>query len=158
MSTDPGEQESTERPAIGLQINGKGLLVRGAFGSWQSRLVMGPDLDQVGVNLFVDATSVRTDGDDDVGEKLFSFRSRSVTPSGRGTYRVLGDFTGAEETRELEIKVETPLGHTPLFVISFDAEKRDFGEGWTHLLENVAPFGQTREAAAWLTTPDLAAA
>jgi polyisoprenoid-binding protein YceI len=161
----PESNEATEAPGIALQINGKGLLVTGNFGGWQSRLVLGPDLDQVGVNLFVDATSVRNRSDEDVGQKLFSFRSRSVASTGRGRYRLVGDFTGAEPTRELEMEMETTLGHTPLFVLSFAAEKKDFGDHWGSLVENAAPFGigrddggPVREATAWLRAPQLAAA
>jgi polyisoprenoid-binding protein YceI len=152
-----------DRPALDLHIHGKGLLLSGTFGGWQSRLVLGPDLDDVGVSLFVDSTSVGTDVD--VGKKLFSFRSRSVESLGRGKYRVIGDFTGAEPTRELAIDVETPLGHTPLIALSFDAEKKDFGAGYPALVENATLFdkakdedGPQREAAGWLVVPNIAAA
>src|ERR1700751_5824388 len=99
------------RPDIDLEIHGKGLLLSGVFGAWQSRLILGPDLDDVGVNLFIYSTSVRGARDVGVGKKLFSFRSRNVVPLGSGQYRVLGDFTNADETRLLEIAVESPLGH-----------------------------------------------
>jgi hypothetical protein len=156
----------SQAPNIDLEIHGKGLLLSGVFGSWQSRLILGPDLDDVGVNLFVDSTSVRNDGGVDAGEKLFSFRSRDVLPLGRGRYRVVGDFTGPETTRPLELDVETPLGHTPHIVVSFNAEKKDFGEQWSQLVENATLFGKAedgeegprREAAAWLTIPTVAAA
>ena len=152
------------RPDIDLEIHGKGLLLSGVFGAWQSRLVLGPDLDDVGVNLFIDSTSVRGAGAIDPNEKLFSFRSREVVPLGKGQYRVLGDFTGADETRPLEVDVETPLGHTPHIVVSFNAEKKDFGERWSSLVENATLFGKgddeesgpRREAAGWLTVPTVA--
>jgi polyisoprenoid-binding protein YceI len=154
----------TERPAIDLQIHGKGLLLSGTFGGWQSRLVLGPDLDDVGVSLFVDSTSVGSDVDR--SEKLFSFRSREVASLGKGRYRVIGDFTGAEATRELAVDVETPLGHTPLIAVSFEAEKKDFGAtGYQALVENATLFGKAadadgpqREAAGWIVTPEVAAA
>jgi polyisoprenoid-binding protein YceI len=152
------------RPDIDLEIHGKGLLLSGVFGAWQSRLVLGPDLDDVGVNLFIDSTSVRGARELETGEKLFSFRSREVVPLGKGQYRVLGDFTGADETRPLEVDVETPLGHTPHIVVSFNAEKKDFGERWSSLVENATLFGKgddeesgpRREAAGWLTVPTVA--
>jgi polyisoprenoid-binding protein YceI len=163
--TNETHLESNERPAVGLHINGSGLLVSGSFSGWQSRLVLGPDLDDVSVNLFIDATSVGFGRDEDVGEKLFSFRSSKVTPSGKGTYKVVGDFTGAEETREMELELQTPLGHTPMFAISFNAGRKDFGDGFTHLVENTTLFGvpsatgePIREANAWLTAPYVAAA
>jgi hypothetical protein len=154
------------RPDIDLEIHGKGLLLSGVFGAWQSRLVLGPDLDDVGVNLFIDSTSVRGAGAIDPNEKLFSFRSREVVPLGKGQYRVLGDFTGADETRPLEVDVETPLGHTPHIVVSFTAEKKDFGDQWSSLVENATLFGKAddedsgprREAAGWLTVPTVGAA
>src|SRR5579863_8246921 len=103
----------SQRSDIDLEIHGRGLLLSGVFGAWQSRLILGPDLDDVGVNLFIDSTSVRDERDVDVGHKLFSFRSRDVVPMGQGQYRVLGDFSNGEQTHPLEIAVETPLGHTP---------------------------------------------
>jgi polyisoprenoid-binding protein YceI len=154
-----------ERPAIDLHIHGKGLLLSGTFGGWQSRLVLGPDLDDVGVSLFVDSTSVAAGRDVDTSDKLFSFRSRSVESLGRGRYRVIGDFTGADETRELALDVETPLGHTPLIAVSFAAEKKDFGEGYEALVENATLFSDRNddesprpEAAAWLVAPEVASA
>jgi polyisoprenoid-binding protein YceI len=154
------------RADIDLEIHGKGLLLSGVFGAWQSRLIMGPDLDDVGVNLFIDSTSVRDTRDVDVGKKLFSFRSRDVVPLGAGQYRVLGDFTNDGETRPLEIAVETPLGHTPHIVLSFAAEKKDFGAHWNNLVENATLFGEDgereagprKEAAGWLTVPTVATA
>ena len=159
--------ERSPRPAVDLHIQGKGFLLSGTFGGWQSRLVLGPNLDDVGVSLFVDSTSVSRDlaSDVDVGQKLFSFRSRSVESLGRGRYRVIGDFTGAEATRELAVDVETPLGHTPLIALSFAAEKKDFGVGYPALVENATLFGKEeeddgpqREAAGWLVVPNIAAA
>jgi hypothetical protein len=153
----------TERPGLDVQIHGKGLLLSGTFGGWQSQLILGPDLDDVGVCLFVDATSVVPSND--VGEKLFSFKSRSVEPVGKGKYRVLGDFTCADATRELALDIETPLGHTPLIAVSFAAERKDFGDAWASLVENATILdgpsddaGPQPEAAAWMTTPHLAAA
>jgi polyisoprenoid-binding protein YceI len=154
------------RPDIDLEIHGKGLLLSGVFGAWQSRLVLGPDLDDVGINLFIDSTSVRGARELNPSEKLFSFRSREVVPLGKGQYRVLGDFTGADATRPLEVDVETPLGHTPHIVVSFMAERKDFGERWGSLVENATLFGKGddeeggphREAAGWLTVPVVAAA
>src|SRR5579872_5141193 len=158
--------EENARPDIDLEIHGKGLLLSGVFGAWQSRLVLGPDLDDVGINLFIDSTSVRDGREPEPGEKLFSFRSREVVPLGKGQYRVLGDFTGAEATRPLEVDVETPRGHTPHIVVSFTAEKKDFGERWNSLVESATLFGKNdedetgprREAVGWLTVPTVGAA
>jgi polyisoprenoid-binding protein YceI len=157
-----------DRPAIDLHIHGKGLMLSGTFAGWQSRLILGPDLDDVGVSLFVDSTSVGvgTAKDVDKNEKLFSFRSKSVEALGRGRYRVIGDFTGAEPTRELALDVETPLGHTPLIAVSFAAEKKDFGDGYQALVESANLFddeegaadGPRPEAAGWLVVPEVGSA
>lgn len=158
-----------ERPAIDLRIHGKGLLLSGTFAGWQSRLILGPDLDDVGVSLFVDSTSVGAGvgpGQDvDKSEKLFSFRSRSVESLGRGRYRVIGDFTGAEPTREMALDVETPLGHTPLIALSFAAARKDFGDGYKALVENANLFdkpgedeGPRPEAAGWMVVPEVGSA
>jgi len=158
------------QPEIDLHINGKNLLLLGIFDGWQARLVLGPDLDDVGVSLFLDTTSVcaaaGSASDVDVGDKLFSFRSRSVEALGKGRYRVVGDFTGAEPTRELALSLETPVGHTAMVALSFDAQKKDFGDNWSHLVQNTSLVGADsgddgsprREAVAWLRTPDIAAA
>lgn len=154
----------TERPAIDLRIHGKGLLLSGTFAGWQSRLILGPDLDDVGVSLFVDSTSVGAGKDVENTDKLFSFRSRSVESLGRGRYRVIGDFTGAEPTREMALDVETPLGHTPLIAVSFAAERKDFGDGYQALVENANLFdkpeddGPRPEAAGWMVVPEVGSA
>jgi hypothetical protein len=158
---EPGQ---ARRPGVDLEIHGKGLMLSGHFKGWQSRLVLGPDLDDVGLSLFVDSTSVASDAASD--EQLFAFKSRSVESLGKGRYRVIGDFTGAEPTRELAIDVETPLGHTALIALSFAARKQDFGAQWESVVENATLFGDEkpegagpqREAAGWLRPPFLAAA
>ena len=134
-------------------------MLRGRFSDWESGLTMGPDLDKAGVRLAVDATSA-----EDCGEPLFSFHSREVEATGPGAFVARGTFRGRELTKPVEMTVETPPGHTALFVLSFAAEKSDFGEGWADLVENVIPFAAqddgapVRQAHAWLTTPVLAAA
>ncbi|HVZ73709.1 MAG TPA: YceI family protein [Polyangia bacterium] len=161
------QPSSTRQPAVDLRISGKNLLLSGSFEGWQSRLVLGPDLDDVNVSLFVDATSVglRPANDTSPADRLFSFRSKSVESLGKGRFRVIGDFTGAEPERELAVDVETPLGHTALIALTFAARKGDFGDYWDRLVENATLFdahpageGPQREAAGWLRTPVLAAA
>jgi polyisoprenoid-binding protein YceI len=156
---------TTERPGIDLRITGKNLLLSGTFAGWQSRLVLGPDLDDVGISLFVDSTSVQG-GDLAEEDKLFTFRSRTVDNLGKGRYRVVGDFTGAQPSREMSLEVETPLGHTAIIALSFAAQRKDFGDHWQSLVENTTLFGgerptnagPQREAAGWLTVPNVAAA
>jgi polyisoprenoid-binding protein YceI len=151
-------RRASGRRSVALDVAGDGLMLRGHFSDWESGLSMGPDLDKVGVRLAVDATSA------DDGEPLFSFHSRAVEATGPGTFLARGTFSRSDFTKPVEMTVETPPGHTALFVLSFAADKNDFGEAWADLVENVIPFSAqddnapVRQAHAWLTTPVLAAA
>jgi hypothetical protein len=147
------------RPSLDFDVGGGDFLLRGRFADWESGLAFGPDLDRVTVRLAIDATSGVTSGRD-----LFHFRSREVEPFGHGAYRAVGTFTGAEGARPGEMLIESPLGHTALIAVTFDARKDEFGEGWHDLIQNAVPFGEprdegpTRSARAWLVAPPLAAA
>src|SRR5262249_38515675 len=158
--TIPMAPEAT-RPSLAIDIAGADMLLRGRFRDWESVLTLGPDLDRIGVRLAVDATSA---GGPDEDGCLFSFRSRSVEPTGPGPFRAQGIFTSARGPRPLDLTVETPPGHTALFALSFAADKDDFGDGWKDLIRKVEPFPREKEgeavrlAHAWLTPPVLAAA
>jgi hypothetical protein len=147
------------RPNLDLDVGGGDFLLRGRFADWESGLAFGPDLDRVSIRLAIDATSGVTSGRD-----LFHFYSREVEPFGQGAYRAVGTFTGAEGARPGEMLIESPLGHTALIAVTFDARKGEFGEGWHDLIQNSVPFGErpdegpVRSARAWLVTPQLAAA
>ena len=62
------------------------------------------------------------------------------------------------------MQLETLNEHSALVLLSFQAQKADFGAEWTQLLSNVVPFATargaqpTKPAHAWLTVPALAAA
>jgi hypothetical protein len=150
------------RRSIDLDVAGEDLMLKGRFSDWESGLALGPDLDQAGVRLAIDATSAASDPAE--APPLLAFSSRDVQPAGTGTYRAVGTLTGARGERPLEVMIETPIGHTPLFVLSFVAEKQDLGDGWHDLMQNVIPFptggeGDAQRAArAWLVPPVLAAA
>ncbi|HTB61274.1 MAG TPA: hypothetical protein VLC06_25580 [Polyangia bacterium] len=150
---------TTVRPSVELDVGGGDFLLRGKFADWESGLAFGPDLDRVSVRLAIDATSGVNSGRD-----LFSFYSREVEPFGQGAYRAVGTFTGAEGARPGEMLIESPLGHTALVAVTFDARKGDFGDGWHDLIQNAVPFGEKpdggpmRSARAWLVAPQLAAA
>ena len=63
----------------------------------------------------------------------------------------------------MQMQLETPVAHSAMLILSFDARKTDFGRDWTELLSNVVPFGPRADgspsyAHAWMTLPDLAAA
>lgn len=166
--------KSVERPAIDLAITGDELMLSGRFTDWESRVSMGPDLDQLFVRLAIDATSVgntvgsapesaASDGASDEQPVLFSFHGRQASLVSSGVYQVTGEFIGPTVTRELQVQLETPVAHSAMLVLSFDARKSDFGRDWTKLLSNVVPFGARADgspayARAWMTLPDLAAA
>ncbi|HEY4396018.1 MAG TPA: hypothetical protein VGP64_18265 [Polyangia bacterium] len=163
MATIIQQQRSAEssaaRPNLDLDVGGGDFLLRGRFADWESGLAFGPDLDRVTVRLAIDATSGVASGRD-----LFHFYSRAVEPFGHGAYRAVGTFAGAEGARPGEMLIESPLGHTALIAVTFDARKGDFGEGWHDLIQNSVPLGErpdqgpVRSARAWLVTPQLAAA
>jgi hypothetical protein len=150
---------TTSRPSIDLDVGGPDFMLRGKFADWESGLAFGPDLDRVNVRLAIDATSGVTSG-----HNLFSFYSREVQPTGNGSYRAVGIFTGARGPRSGEIFIESPPGHTALIAVNFTATKQDFGDGWRDLIENAVPMGDPSEegpvrmAHAWLVAPRLAAA
>jgi hypothetical protein len=152
-------EAETARPNVELDVRGGDFLLLGKFADWESGLAFGPDLDRVTVRLSIDATSGVVGGKD-----LFSFYSREVEPFGRGAHRAVGTFTGPEAARPGELLIESPLGHTALVAVTFDARKRDFGDGWHDLIQNVVPFGEKpdsgplRSSRAWLVAPQLAAA
>jgi hypothetical protein len=151
------------RRSIDLDIAGGDLMLQGDFSDWESGLAVGPDLDQVGVKLAIDATSVASAmGADKSPRSLFAFHSREVESTGPASYRAVGTFTGPRGARALEMEVSSPLGHTALVVVSFSATRQDFGAGWHDLMANVVPFVDgveampTRPAHAWLIPPPLA--
>jgi hypothetical protein len=159
MQQQRGAEASAPRPNLDLDVGGGDFLLRGRFADWESGLAFGPDLDRVSVRLAIDATSGVASGRD-----LFHFYSREVEPFGHGAYRAVGTFTGAEGARPGEMLIESPLGHTALIAVTFDARKGEFGKGWHDLIQNSVPFserpdqGPVRSARAWLVTPQLAAA
>ena len=152
------------RRSIDLDIAGGDLMLQGHFYDWESGLAVGPDLDQVGVKLAIDATSVESGGTG-VGEApggLFAFHSRQVESTGPACYRAVGTFTGPRGARALEMEVSSPVSHTALVVVTFRAKRQDFGKGWHDLIANTVPFvdgtdgSPVRPAAGWLIPPPLA--
>ena len=157
------QQRSAEplaaRPNLDLDVGGGDFLLRGRSPTGSRASRSDRISDRVSVRLAIDATSGVASGRD-----LFHFYSREVEPFGHGAYRAVGTFTGAEGARPGEMLIESPLGHTALIAVTFDARKGDFGEGWHDLIQNSVPFGEqsdagpVRSARAWLLTPQLAAA
>jgi polyisoprenoid-binding protein YceI len=165
QTTSAVPRENVPRRAIDLDLMGDDFMLKGRFSDWESGLAFGPDLDRINVRLAIDATSTpdhATSADED--PSLFGFHSREIASTGPGSYRAAGTFTGAVGERPMKINVETPVGHSPLIVVTFAAKKQDFGDGWHSLIANVVPFASeedgtpTRPAHAWLIAPSLAAA
>ena len=159
--------ESRNTSAIDLDISGSGLLLKGRFVDWESGVSMGPDLDKLQVRLAIDATSARIDVPGAHQAPLFSFHGRDATAIGEGLYQVDGQLEGPSGSRALQAHVETPIEHSAVVLLSFQARKSDFGDDWTRLLSNVVPFrargadadnGPAMPAYGWLTVPHLAAA
>src|SRR6185437_11047543 len=98
----------------------------GRFADWESGVLMGPDLDELQVRFAIDATSAA--GADHASEApLFSFRGRNASSIGKGVYQVQGEFTGAGGEHPLMVQLETLNEHSALFLLSFQAQKADFG-------------------------------
>jgi len=174
---ETGVDTTVETTAIDLDITGPDLMLTGRFQDWDSGVSMGPDLDQLQVRLAIDATSAKADllhdlhhdafqlADTVKTPPLFAFRGRHAVPVAAGVYQVEGELTSATGAHALQVIVETPIEHSAVFLLSFQARKSDLGAGWTHLLSNVVPFTRrsnddspTMPAHAWLTLPTLAAA
>ena len=114
--------------------------------------VMGPDLDQLQVRFAIDATSVAGDADHAKDAPLFAFRGRNASPIGKGIYPVQGEFAGAAGEHPLMVQLETLNEHSALFLLSFQADKADFGPSWTQLLSNVVPFAYASRECAKIAT------
>jgi hypothetical protein len=157
------ERSQPRASGIDLDIAGKNFLLNGRFVDWESGVSMGPDLDQLQIRLAIDATSTTGNAVQSAEAPLFSFRGRDAMIVGAGVYQIEGEFTGAAGARPLHAQVETPVDHSAIFLLSFQARKSDFGPRWTQLLSNVISFrprddGPSMPAHAWLTVPGLAAA
>jgi hypothetical protein len=171
FTVELGDTGSTGNTGIDLDITGADLMLSGRFQDWDSGVTMGPDLDQLQVRLAVDATSAAQRLIAAPSQKLseppplFAYRGRDVTSVSAGVFQVDGELTSVTGVRPMQMLVETPIQHSPVFLLSFQAKKSDLGPGWTHLLSNVVPFTRRSDdespampAHAWLTMPTLAAA
>ncbi|HET6148366.1 MAG TPA: hypothetical protein VFH68_12610 [Polyangia bacterium] len=166
---DTRKETSQGTTAINLDITGPDLMLSGSFQDWDSGVSMGPDLDQLQVRLAIDATSATAEAfqlaDTVRTPPLFAFRGRHAVPLSAGVYQVDGELTSATGAHSVQVIVETPIEHSAVFLLSFQARKSDLGAGWTHLLSNLVPFTRrshddtpTKPAHGWLTLPTLAAA
>lgn len=169
-TTRDAEELQAQTTAIDLDITGPDLMLTGRFHDWDSAVSMGPDLDQLQVRLAIDATSSASADalhvlNTSTAPPLFTFRGRHAAPLSAGVYQVDGELTSVTGPHPLQVTVETPIQHSAVFLMSFQARKSDLGPGWTQLLSNLVPFVRRSKddspqmpASAWLTLPTLAAA
>ncbi|WP_338869833.1 YceI family protein [Myxococcus stipitatus] len=129
--------------------------VHGRFTRFEGKVVVpGEDLAQGSVEVKIDATSIDTGVEQrdnhlrsqdffDAGAfpKLI-FRSKRVQDAGKGHYRVVGDLTIRDVTREVVLetellgKVKDPWGNERLaFQASTSIDRKDFGLSWNQALE-----------------------
>ncbi|QSQ18053.1 YceI family protein [Myxococcus landrumensis] len=129
--------------------------VHGRFTRFEGKVVVpGDDLAQGSVEVKIDASSIDTGVEQrdnhlrspdffDAGAfpKLI-FRSKRVQDAGKGHYRVVGDLTIRDVTREVVLeaellgKVKDPWGNDRLaFQASTSIERKDFGLSWNQALE-----------------------
>jgi polyisoprenoid-binding protein YceI len=129
--------------------------VRGRFAGWSGSLELDPgDLSRSAVEVEIDASSIDTgvgDRDDHLRSGGFfdvehfptvAFKSRQVEHEGGDRYRILGDLTIRDVTREVVLETEyggkgkDPYGNQRVaFTAHTSIDRRDFGLTWNQVLE-----------------------
>jgi polyisoprenoid-binding protein YceI len=129
--------------------------VRGRFGKFGGTLDLdGADLTRSTIDVTIDASSIDTgtaQRDDHLRSADFfdaerfpelRFRSKRIEQAGRDHYRVLGDLTIRDITRELMLDVEyggqakDPWGNERAgFLAKASIDRKDFGLTWNQVLE-----------------------
>jgi hypothetical protein len=128
---------SRRRSPIKLRIHGENIFLSGRFHRWQCAVALGNDLDEMSVRMAVDVTSPdHLNHVDDTDEELLSFHSASVTPvTGNGSVSLArGELATPAGTRDFEMLLETPEGHTPFLGLSFVIRKDELGSAWKELV------------------------
>jgi polyisoprenoid-binding protein YceI len=129
--------------------------VRGRFGSWSGTVRLAEeDLTRSSVEVEIDATSIDTgvtDRDNHLRSGDFldverfpqlRFESKQVEQAGANRYRVTGDLTIRDVTREVRLDMEyggqakDPWGNQrAAFTAKTSLDRRDFGLEWNQVLE-----------------------
>ncbi|MFY2556555.1 YceI family protein [Corallococcus terminator] len=129
--------------------------VHGRFTRFEGKVVVnGDDLAQGSVEVKLDASSIDTgveqrdthlrspDFFDAAAFPKLIFRSKRVQDAGKGHYRVVGDLTIRDVTREVVLeaellgRVKDPWGNERLaFQASTSIDRKDFGLSWNQALE-----------------------
>jgi len=129
--------------------------VHGRFTKFEGKIeTNGDDLTQGTVEVKIDASSIDTgveqrdnhlrspDFFDVAAFPKLIFRSKRVQDAGKGRYRVVGDLTVRDVTREVELeaellgKLKDPWGNDRLaFQASTHIDRKEFGLTWNQALE-----------------------
>ncbi|NVJ25722.1 MULTISPECIES: YceI family protein [Myxococcus] len=129
--------------------------VHGRFTRFEGKVVVnGDDLSQGSAEVKIDVSSIDTgveqrdnhlrspDFFDVAAFPKLIFRSTRVQDAGKGHYRVVGDLTIRDVTREVVLetellgKVKDPWGNERLaFQASTSIDRKDFGLSWNQALE-----------------------
>lgn len=128
--------------------------VRGRFGAWSGEVDLGEDLTASKVAVEIDAASIDTgvtDRDNHLRSADFfeverfpklTFRSTRVERGGGDRYRVYGELTIRDVTREVVLEAEyggqakDPWGNQRVgFTAKAAVERGDFGLKWNQVLE-----------------------
>ncbi|MCK8502601.1 MULTISPECIES: YceI family protein [Myxococcus] len=129
--------------------------VHGRFTKFEGKVVVsGDDLSQGSAEVKIEAASIDTgveqrdnhlrspDFFDAAAFPKLIFRSKRVQDAGKGHYRVVGDLTIRDVTREVTLdteflgKVKDPWGNERLaFQASTSIERKEFGLSWNQALE-----------------------
>lgn len=127
--------------------------VRGRFGSFAGRLVVGEQPEDSSVEVTIDAASIDTadarrdehlraaDFLDVANHPEITFRSTSVRPGRRGRWEVTGDLTLLGVTRPVTLDVELEGigaaygGPRAVFSATAEVDREEFGLTWNMALE-----------------------
>jgi hypothetical protein len=150
--------------SINLRIAGADLLLSGRFEQWVP-LALAEGKDESAAQLLLDVTSTPRSREGKTikpATELFSFTSTSVESVAPQSYRAKGRLRSHGVTRQTEVLLHSPVGHTPFFIMTVPIDREIFGELWTELEDRAAvtAVANDRELRprAWLRAPELAAA
>jgi hypothetical protein len=143
------------RPALRLSISADDLVLEGRFDSWSPVALDGSTADAAAAQLFLDVTGTAPADADE----LFSFRSRSVERLSETAYLARGSMKRGEVEHSTHAVIQTPVGHTPFLMITFNMDRTQQADIWDALSSEVKGASDPPATArAWLRPPVLAAA
>ena len=147
--------------SINLRIAGADLLLSGRFEHWVP-LALAEGKDEGAAQLLLDVTSTpRSRSESRPVSELFSFTSTSVEAVAPQSYRAKGRLRSHGITRQTEVLLHSPVGHTPFFIMTVPVDRTHFAELWSELEDRAAVTvagDKELRPRAWLRAPELAAA